>query len=72
MKHDLHTVGARIEKFDPPDLVQDGVIRVVGHVMGGNGWKRVSLESKDAPLQEDLIFFRKQIWGCWNGLLVAV
>jgi hypothetical protein len=40
--------------------------------MGGYGRKRVSLEGKDAPFEEDLVFFRKQIWGRRNGFLVAV
>jgi hypothetical protein len=61
MEYNLHAVRIAVEKFYASDLVQNGVRRVVSHVMGSYWRKRVSFERKDAPFEKDLIFFRDEV-----------
>jgi hypothetical protein len=55
MEDDLDPVGAPVEQLDAPDLVEDRVAGVVRHVVSDDRRKRVSLESKDSALEENLV-----------------
>lgn len=56
VENDLDSVGSSIEQLDSSDLTEDRVPSIVGHVVGGYGRKRVSLECKHSSLEEDLVF----------------
>lgn len=56
----LDTVARPVEQLDPTNLVQDGVVGVVGHVVRRHGRERVAAEGKDATLEEDLVLVREE------------
>ena len=61
VKHDLHAVLRVVEELHATDLVQDRVVRVVRHVVRRHWRQGVPLEREDAPLQQDLVFFRQEV-----------
>lgn len=66
VEDDLDSVGASVEEFHSSDLVQDGVGAVILHVVGNDRGKRASLESKDSPLQGNLVGVQKEGVGIRN------
>ena len=63
VEHDLDAVVVPVEELDAPDLVEDRVRRVVGHVVRGDGRERVALERVDAPFEEDFVFVGEELGG---------
>ena len=61
MEDDLDTIVTMVEEFDPTNLVEDGVVSVIGHIVRHDGWERIPFERKDPALEKDLIFFREQL-----------
>ena len=55
MEHHLDAVRRVVEQLNATDLVQDGVIVVVGHVVRCHGRERIALEGEDSTLQENLV-----------------
>ena len=49
MEDNLHSVVVSVEQLDATDLVQDRIMRIVGHIMRRDWWQRVTLESEDSP-----------------------
>ena len=72
MEHNLDAIVTGVEQLHAADLVQDRIVRVVGHVVRRDRGKRVALERKDAAFEEDLVFFREELCWCWDGFLVSV
>lgn len=66
VEDDLDAIRRPVEELYSADLVQDGVVRVVGHVVRRDGRERVAAEGEDATLEEDLVFVRKQSGGFGN------
>jgi hypothetical protein len=66
VEDDLDTIVLLVEQLSPSDLVQDRIVGVVLHVVGGDGRQRVSLERKDSSLEKDLVFVRQQGLGIGN------
>ena len=66
VEDDLDTVVLLVEQLGPSDLVQDRIVGVVLHVVGGDGRQRVSLERKDSTLEKDLVFVGQQGLGVGN------
>lgn len=48
MENNFNPVGGSVEQFDSSDLVQDGIICVIGHVVCGDWGKGVSFKGKDS------------------------
>lgn len=71
VEDDLDAVGRGVEQLHAADLVQDRVVRVVGHVVRRHGRERVPLQREDAPLEEHLVFVRQQVVGCRKGAVFA-
>lgn len=49
VEDNLHSVVVSVEQLDATDLVQDRIMRIVGHIMRRDWWQRVTLESEDSP-----------------------
>jgi hypothetical protein len=39
--------------------------------MGRNGGKGIAFEGEDATLEQNLVFFREELGGGWDGFLVS-
>ena len=65
MEHNFDAVRRVVEQLNTPDLVQDRVIVVVGHVVCRHGRERVALEGKDSTFEENLILVGQE--GIWRG-----
>ena len=63
VEDDLDPVILLVEQLSPPDLVQDRIVGIVLHVVGGNRRERVPLERKHSTLEEDLVLVRQQALG---------
>jgi hypothetical protein len=63
VEDDLDAVLTPVEQLHPPDLVQDGVVRIVGHVVRRNRREGVAAEGEDATLEEDLVFRGEKLRG---------
>lgn len=61
MEDHFNSVGLTIEQLDATNLVQDGISGIVRHVVGGDRWERVSLESEDATFEQDAILLGKEL-----------
>lgn len=55
VEDDLDSVRLAVKELDAPDLVQDGIRGVIGHVVSDDRGQRVSLESKDSSLKQNLV-----------------
>ena len=62
MEDDLDAVRHVVEELDAPDLVEDRVVGIVGHVVRCDGWERVAAEREDAALEHDLVFFGQEVF----------
>lgn len=60
VEDDLDPVRRTIEELHAADLVQDRVVRVVGHVVRRDGRERVAAEREHAPLEQDLVLVREE------------
>ncbi len=60
MEDDLDTVAGAIEQLNAADLVEDGIVAVVLHVVRHDRGQRVTLEGKDALLERNLVGIREQ------------
>lgn len=69
VEDDFYAVVLVVEELDAPELVQDRVVGVVGHVVRHDGRERVSAEGEHAPLEQDLVLFGEE--GREVGDLVA-
>lgn len=58
VEDNLDTIMGIVEQLDTPDLVENRIISVIGHVVCCDRRKRAAFECKDASLEQDLIFFR--------------
>lgn len=56
MEHDLDAITRSVEQLHAADLVEDGVGRIIGHVVRYDGRKRVALEGEYAALQQNFVF----------------
>ena len=63
MENNLDPISRPVEEFNSSDLVQNGIIGVIGHIVRGDGWERVSLEGKDSSFQEYLVFLGEEVFG---------
>lgn len=59
MENDLDAVMGVVEQLNASNLVENGIIVVIGHVVCRYGREGVALESKDATFQQNLVFFRQ-------------
>ena len=57
VEDNLYTVLARVEKLDLANLVQDGVLVIVGHVVGNDRGEGIALQCENAALEEDVVLF---------------
>ena len=60
VEDDLDTVTLLVEQLSPSDLVQDRIVGIILHIVGGDGRQRVSLERKDSSLEKNLVFIGQQ------------
>lgn len=51
VEDDLNAIVCVVEQFDAPDLIEDRVVRVVGHIVRGDGWEDVAFECEYASLE---------------------
>jgi len=51
VKDDFDSVMVVVEEVDASDLAQNGIVAVISHVVGSDGWKRVAVESEDATFE---------------------
>lgn len=63
VEDDLDPIVRPVEELDASDLVEDGIVAVVGHVVSDDGRERVAAEGEDAALEKDLVFGREQGFG---------
>ena len=56
VEHDLHGVRLRIKELNATDLVQNGVVRIIGHIVSCDGRQGVALEGENPTLQENFVF----------------
>lgn len=61
MEHNLDAVRGVVEELYPADLVQDGVLVIVEHVVGNNGWEPVPLHGKETTTKEDTVLAGDQL-----------
>jgi hypothetical protein len=66
VEDDFDPVGASVEELDPPELVKNWVVGIVGHVVCGDRGERIALECKDSTFEEDLVFVREKGFGIGN------
>lgn len=55
VEDDFNSVGTAVEQLHAADLVENGISRVLDHVVRDDGRERIALERKDAALEQDLI-----------------
>ena len=60
VEDDLDAILRPVEELDAPDLVQDRVVGIVGHVVRRDRRQGVATEREDAALQQDLVLGRQQ------------
>lgn len=72
MEDDLDAVVRAVEELDAADLIEDGVVGVVSHIVRRDGREGVALEGEDAALEQDLVLLGEQLGGSGDRLLVAV
>jgi hypothetical protein len=63
MEDNLDPITRPVEQLDPSNLVEDGIVGIVGHVVGSNGRERVSLKGEYSSFEEDLVFLGEEIFG---------
>ena len=56
VEDNLDSVRRLVEQVNSSDLVKNRVGSIVGHVVGDNGRKRVSLQGEDSSLEKNLVF----------------
>jgi hypothetical protein len=56
MEDNLDSVRAPVEQLDSPDLIQDRIVRIVGHIVGHDWRQGVSFERKYSSFEKDLVF----------------
>ena len=66
VEDDLDAVRVSVEELNAANLVQDGVVRVIGHVVRHDGRERVATEREDATLEEDLVLGGEELGGVGN------
>lgn len=66
VEDDFDAVVFRVEELDAPDLVEDRVVGIIRHVVGRDGWERVSLESEDSSFEEDSVLIGEEAFRCWQ------
>lgn len=62
MEHNLYAIVVVIEEMDPTDLVKNGVVVIIGHVVCGDWREGVPFQSQDTTLQKDVVFYRQQFF----------
>ena len=62
MEHNFYAIVVVIEELDPTDLVKNGVVVIIGHIVRGDWREGVSFQSQDTTLQKDVVFFRQQFF----------
>jgi hypothetical protein len=72
VEDDLDAVAGVVEQLHAPDLVQDRVVGVVGHVVRHNRGQAVALERKDPSFEENPVFFREEVLRRRHKLLLAM
>lgn len=60
MEDDFNTVAGAVEELNTTDLVENGIVAVVLHVVGDDGRKRVALERENTLLERNLVGIREQ------------
>ncbi len=53
MENDLDTIMGMVEEPHPPDLIENGIIGVISHVVRRYRRKRVAFKCEYAPLEKD-------------------
>ena len=71
MENNLDAVTTGVEQLHTAYLVQDGVVVVISHVVGCDRWELVAFQGEDTALQQDLVFFRKEIIRCRKCTVVT-
>ena len=71
MEDNLDAVGLRVEELNAANLVQNRVVVVVRHVVGGDWRQSVALQSEDTTLQQNLVFVREKFVGSRNGAMFS-
>ncbi len=62
VEDNLHAVVTMIEKFYSAYLVENGIIRIVGHVVSNDGGQGIPLQGENATLQKHLVFLGKEFF----------
>lgn len=70
MEDDLNTVRRMIEELHTTNLVQDGILVIVHHVMSNNRRQRIALHGKEASTQENAVLGGDEILLIWHGLTI--
>ena len=63
VEDDLDAVGWVVEQLYAPNLVEDGVFGVVGHVVCYDGWEAGSLHPEEAAAEHDLVRGTEEVFG---------
>jgi len=63
MEHNLYAIVVVIEELDLTNLIENRIGMIVSHIVRGDWRKSVPLQSQDAALQENVVFFgQKLVW----------
>ena len=71
VEDDLDAVGGVVEELHAPDLVEDGVFRVVGHVVRYDGWEAGALHAEEAAAEHDLVGGTEEVFGVGEAVAFA-
>ena len=66
VKEDFDSIRSSVEQLNPSNLIEDRIVRVVGHVVRGYGRKGGSTKGEDSSFEENLVFFREERFGVGN------
>ena len=62
MEHNLYAIAVVIEELDRTDLVENGVVVIIGHIMRGDWREGVPFQSQDTTLQNNVVFICQQLF----------
>lgn len=71
VEDDLDAVGRVVEELHAPDLVEDRVLGVVGHVVRDDGGQAVALHGEEAAPEEDAVLRGDEVLGVGHGVAVV-
>ena len=72
MEHNLHAIVMVIEELHPADLVENGVVVIVSHIVRGDWRQSVPFQSQDTAFQKDVVFFGQELVRTWQCTMFSM